>query len=199
MKYIALVLLLSVTFSQDVNRTSEFKTSTFRGRPCDDTEYRDDNGSPAWKNYGGWLSECDSLEDTYNDSVFAEYSKKRAKEKAIQDSIDMASVEDVDFDLDAMWDNTVWVEITDIQDTEVYETEQITAVAGVRGAEAEDEALHHLYYRRSMRGIALIDLQKAYGKLRNKRDELIKVNPNHPKLEKIESLISQLEIKIKST
>jgi hypothetical protein len=98
-----------------------------------------------------------------------------------------------------MWDNTVWVEITDIQDTEVYETEQITAVAGVRGAEAEDEALHHLYYRRSMRGIALIDLQKAYGKLRNKRDELIKVNPNHPKLEKIESLISQLEIKIKST
>ena len=208
MRYLTLIFLISVIFSQDtlvtiqwphIARVSDFKTSTFRGRPCDDTEYRDDNGSPAWKNYGGWLSECDSLEDTYNDSVFAEYSKKRAKEKAIQDSIDMASVEDVDFDLDAMWDNTVWVEITDIQDTEFYETEQITAVAGVRGAEAEDEALHHLYYRRSMRGIALIDLQKAYGKLRNKRDELIKVNPNHPKLEKIESLISQLEIKIKST
>ena len=208
MRYLTLIFLISVIFSQytlvtiqwpHIARVSDFKTSTFRGRPCDDTEYRDDNGSPAWKNYGGWLSECDSLEDTYNDSVFAEYSKKRAKEKAIQDSIDMASVEDVDFDLDAMWDNTVWVEITDIQDTEVYETEQITAVAGVRGAEAEDEALHHLYYRRSMRGIALIDLQKAYGKLRNKRDELIKVNPNHPKLEKIESLISQLEIKIKST
>ena len=208
MRYLTLIFLISVIFSQDtlvtiqwphIARVSDFKTSTFRGRPCDDTEYRDDNGSPAWKNYGGWLSECDSLEDTYNDSVFAEYSKKRAKEKAIQDSIDMASVEDVDFDLDAMGDNTVWVEITDIQDTEVYETEQITAVAGVRGAEAEDEALHHLYYRRSMRGIALIDLQKAYGKLRNKRDELIKVNPNHPKLEKIESLISQLEIKIKST
>ena len=208
MRYLTLIFLISVIFSQDtlvtiqwphIARVSDFKTSTFRGRPCDDSEYRDDNGSPAWKNYGGWLSECDSLEDTYNDSVFAEYSKKRAKEKAIQDSIDMASVEDVDFDLDAMWDNTVWVEITDIQDTEVYETEQITAVAGVRGAEAEDEALHHLYYRRSMRGIALIDLQKAYGKLRNKRDELIKVNPNHPKLEKIESLISQLEIKIKST
>ena len=208
MRYLTLIFLISVIFSQDtlvtiqwphIARVSDFKTSTFRGRPCDDTEYRDDNRSPAWNNYGGWLSECDSLEDTYNDSVFAEYSKKRAKEKAIQDSIDMASVEDVDFDLDAMWDNTVWVEITDIQDTEVYETEQITAVAGVRGAEAEDEALHHLYYRRSMRGIALIDLQKAYGKLRNKRDELIKVNPNHPKLEKIESLISQLEIKIKST
>ena len=206
MRYLTLIFLISVIFSQDtlvtiqwphIARVSDFKTSTFRGRPCDDTEYRDDNGSPAWKNYGGWLSECDSLEDTYNDSVFAEYSKKRAKEKAIQDSIDMASVEDVDFDLDAMWDNTVWVEITDIQDTEVYETEQITAVAGVRGAEAEDEALNHLYYRRSMKGLALIDLQKAYGKLRNTRDKLIELNPNHPKLEKIDNLISQLEYKMK--
>ena len=205
MRYLTLIFLISVIFSQDtlvtiqwphIARVSDFKTSTFRGRPCDDTEYRDDNGSPAWKNYGGWLSECDSLEDTYNDSVFAEYSKKRAKEKAIQDSIDMASVEDVDFDLDAMWDNTVWVEITDIQDTEVYETEQITAVAGVRGAEAEDEALDHLYYRRSMKGLAIMDLQKAYGKLKIKRDELIKINPQHPKIEKVDNLLSQLQIKI---
>ena len=96
-----------------------------------------------------------------------------------------------------MWENTVWVEITDIQDAEVYETEQITAVAGVRGAEAEDEALNHLYYRRSMKGLALIDLQKAYGKLRNTRDKLIELNPNHPKLEKIDNLISQLEYKMK--
>jgi len=48
-----------------------------------------------------------------------------------------------------------------------------------------------------MKGIALMDLQKAYGKLRIKRDELIKVNPNHPKLEKIDNLISQLEYKMK--
>ena len=174
---------------------------TFRGTPCDDTEYRDDNGSPAWKNYGGWLSECDSLWTTYNDSVFAERDRIRRIEKAKQDSIDMTMIDDdiAELDLDAMWDNTVWVEITDIQDAEVYETEQITAVAGVRGAEAEDEALHHLYYRRSMKGIALIDLQKAYGKLRNKKSELIKKDPDHPKLEKINFLLSQLEIKIKNT
>jgi len=30
-----------------------------------------------------------------------------------------------------------------------------------------------------------------------KRDELIKVNPNHPKLKKIDNLISQLEYKMK--
>jgi len=104
---------------------------------------------------------------------------------------------DKEFDLDAMWDNTVWVEITDIEDTIYGEVEQITAVAGVRGAEAEDEALHHLYYRRTMKGIALIDLQKAYGKLRNTKDKLLEKDPNHPKLEKINNLISQLELKMK--
>ena len=195
---IFICLNFQLSYSQ-VTRVSDFKTSTFRGVECDDTEYRDDNGSPAWKNYGGWLSECDSLWTTYNDSVFAERDRIRKMEKAKQDSIDMASIEDIDFDLDAMWDNTVWVEIQDIEDTEVYETEQITAVAGVRGAEAEDEALELLYYRRSMKGIALIDLQKAYGKLRNTKDKLIEKDPNHPKLEKINTLLSQLEIKIKNT
>ena len=109
----------------------------------------------------------------------------------------MASIDEMDFDLDAMWENTVWNEIEDIADAEVYETEQITAVAGVRGAEAEDEALDHLYYRRSMKGIALVDLQKAYGKLQNKKNKLIEINPNHPKLKKINTLISQLQIRMK--
>ena len=77
MKYIALVLLLSVTFSQDVNRTSEFKTSTFMGVECDDTEYRNEWGRPNWKNYGQWLSECDSISTTYYDAEFAERKKKQ--------------------------------------------------------------------------------------------------------------------------
>jgi len=94
-----------------------------------------------------------------------------------------------------MWENTVWEEIQDV--TTIYgEVEQITAVAGVRGAEAEDEALNHLYYRKSMKGLAMIDLQKAYGKLKIKRDELIKINPQHPKIEKVDNLLSQLQIKI---
>ena len=105
---------------------------------------------------------------------------------------------DVELDLDAMWENTVWNEIEDVVDRG-YEVEKVTAVAGVRGAEAEDEALDHLYYRRSMKGLALIDLQKAYGKLKITKDNLIKVDPNHPKLEKINNLISQLEIKMKNT
>ena len=199
MKYLTLILLLSVTYSQDIQRTSEFKRSVAYGQDCDDTEYRDYKGSPAWKGYGGWLSECDSIKSVNIDREFAIKAKQRKREKAIQDSIDMASIDEMDLDLDAMWENTVWEEIQDIGEEIVYETEQITAVAGVRGAEAEDEALHHLYYRRTMKGIALIDLQTAYGKLRNKKEEMIKKDPDHPKLKKINFLLSQLEIKIKNT
>ena len=197
MKYLTLILLLSVTYSQDIQRTSEFKRDVAYGQDCDDTEYRDYKGSPAWKGYGGWLSECDSIRSVNLDREFAERAKIRKREKAIQDSIDMVEIESMDLDLDAMWENTVWEEIQDIGEEIVYETEQITAVAGVRGAEAEDEALDHLYYRRSMKGLALIDLQKAYGKLINTKDKLIEKNPNHPKLEKINNLITQLENKMK--
>ena len=197
MKYLTLILLLSVTYSQDIQRTSEFKRSTAYGQDCDDTEYRDYKGSPAWKGYGGWLSECDSILSVNLDREFAEKRKRQQREKAIQDSIDTqeALTEIDNLDLDAMWENTVWEEIQDV--TDVYgEVETITAVAGVRGAEAEDEALDHLYYRRSMKGLALIDLQKAYGKLMIKRDKILKENPNNPKLERINTLISQLESKI---
>jgi len=210
MKYLALTLLISVTYSQvdkqvfadqGIERTSEFKRDVAYGQDCDDTEYRDYKGSPAWKGYGSWLSECDSIRSVELDKEFAIRAKEKQREKAIQDSIDMATIDDdiAALDMDAMWDNTIWVEITDIEDTIYGEVEQITAVAGVRGAEAEDEALHHLYYRRSMKGIALIDLQKAYGKLQNTKDNLIKKDPNHPKLEKINNLLVQLKIKIKNT
>ena len=195
MKYLTLALLLSVTYSQDINRVSEFKRSSVYGQDCDDTEYRHSNGSPNWKNYGRWISECVSIQTVTLDIEFAERSKQRQREQAIKDSLESLEYENMDFDLDAMWENTVWEEIEDVVTIEA-EVEQITAVAGVRGAEAEDEALDHLYYRRSMKGLALIDLQKAYGKLINKRDELIGVNPNHPKLAKIKKLLIELENKI---
>ena len=101
----------------------------------------------------------------------------------------------LELDLDAMWDNTVWEEIEDVT-TEEFEVEYITAVAGVRGAEAEDEALALLYYRKSMRGISQADYRKAYGKLKNKRDKLYKNNPEHPKLDRLDVLLLELKNKI---
>ena len=194
MRYVALTLILSVIYSQDVQQVSEFKSDVAYGQDCDDTEYRNEWGTPNWKNYGSWLSECDSIRTVTLDREFAERAKIRQREKAIQDSIDTqeALAEIDNLDLDVMWENTVWEEIQDVGETIYGEVEQITAVAGVRGAEAEDEALHHLYYRRSMKGLALIDLQKAYGKLMIKRD-----NVTDPKtIEKIDNLLSQLEARI---
>ena len=196
MKYLTLLLSISVIYSQDIQQVSETKRSSVYGQDCDDTEYRNSNGTPNWKNYGVWLSECDSIQTVTLDREFAERRKKQQREKAIQDSIEALEYEDIDLDMDAMWENTVWEEIQDVVDV-VGEVEQITAVAGVRGAEAEDEALEHLYYRRSMKGLALIDLQKAYGRLMNTKDKLIDIDPKHPKLKKINDLLSQLEIKMK--
>jgi len=220
-KRIVLLIFFCLSYSQDedldLNLDStdfdsdfqsdivEKKQAYFKGRPCDDTEVRNYAGLPAWKNYGEWLSECDSLEDAWNDSVWAiidaKHDAERKKEKAKQDSIRLVDGDpdnfDIDFDMDAMWDNTVWVEITEVAEAEVYEIEGITATAGVRGAEAEDEALALLYYRRSMKGVALIDLQKAYGKLRNKVDKLKEKDKNHPDIQKLNRFIIEIERKIR--
>lgn len=102
---------------------------------------------------------------------------------------------DIDFelDLDAMWENTVWEEIQDVT-TIYYEVEKITAVAGVRGAEAEDEALEHLYYRRSMKKLSKLDLQKALGKLILKKEKMLEKNLD---TSKIDTYIRQVKNKLK--
>ena len=192
-------LSFQLSYSQqgaDITQTSETKRSSFMGQDCDDTEYRNSNGRPNWKNYGRWLSECDSISTTYYDVEFAERRKRQEEKERLAKEKELAEPLE-DLDLDAMWENTVWEEIQDVAESVSYETEYITAVAGVRGAEAEDEALALLYYRRSMKGLSLLDLKKAYGKLQNTKDNLIKKDPNHPKLEKINNLLSQLKIKMK--
>jgi len=181
-----------------LNFQLSYSQSSFRGKPCDDTEVRNYAGLPAWKNYGEWLSECDSLADAYADSTFAiileERNRKKIEEaKKRQEEIDNIDL-DVDLDMDAMWDNTVWNEITDIAESEGYEVENITATAGVRGAEAEDEALALLYYRRSMKGLSKLDLQKALGKLIIKRQRM----PGGVDTKKIDGYILQLKNKLKS-
>ena len=102
---------------------------------------------------------------------------------------------DFELDLDAMWENTVWEEIQDVVSVG-YEVEKITAVAGVRGAEAEDEALNLLYYRRSMKGLSELQLRTALGKLLNKRSKLQKQGTAVP--EEIDKYILVLRNKIKT-
>ena len=193
MKSITFFLLLSVVFSQ------EKYNGQFRGRPCDDTEVRGHSGLPAWKNYGEWLSECDSLADAYADSTFAIILEERSRKLLEEEKRREEEIDNIDFDaeldMDAMWDNTIWVEITEIGEEYIGEVEQITAVAGVRGAEAEDEALALLYYRRSMKGLSKLDLQRALGKLIIKRQKM----SDDSDTKKIDSYIYQLKIKLKNT
>ena len=104
----------------------------------------------------------------------------------------MGDADTTDIDLDALWESTVWEEIDEIVEVE-GEVEQVVSVAGVRGAEAEDEALEHLYYRKSMKGLSQIELQKALGKLLKKRS-IIK---DTIALQKINGYINQIEKKLK--
>ena len=106
------------------------------------------------------------------------------------DDIDLDTV---NLDLDALWENTVWEEIQDVT-TIYYEVEKITAVAGVRGAEAEDEALEHLYYRRSMKKLSKLDLQKALGKLILKKEKMLEKNLD---TSQINTYIRQIQVKLK--
>ena len=187
-------LNFQLSYSQDVQRTSEIKRDVAYGQDCDDTEYRNEWGTPNWKNYGKWLTECDSIRTVNLDKEFAERDRIKKLEKAKQDSIEMIEMKSIDLDLDAMWENTVWEEIQEIGEEVIYETEYITAVAGVRGAEAEDEALEHLYYRKSMKGLAKLDIQKALGKLIIRRE---KMSDDHKDAKKIDGYISQLKLKLK--
>ena len=106
-----------------------------------------------------------------------------------------AYTQDEDLDLDAMWDNTVWNEIENVAD-EGYEVEKVTAVAGVRGAEAEDEALHHLYYRQSMKGPSKVELNKALGKLLNTLTSLKEKDPSHAKIPEVTHYVIQIYKKL---
>ena len=109
-------------------------------------------------------------------------------------SIQPSYSQNEELDLDAMWENTVWEEIEDVANAG-FEVEKVTAVAGVRGAEAEDEALSLLYYRKSMKGLSELQLRKALGKLLNKRSKLRKEGTEVP--EEIDKYILVLRNKLK--
>ena len=104
----------------------------------------------------------------------------------------LGGADTTDIDLDALWETTIWEEIDEIIEVE-GEVEQVITAAGVRGAEAEDEALEHLYYRKSMNKLTKVDLESALGKLLKKKS-----NTKNPiTLQKINGYINQIKNKLK--
>ena len=65
----------------DIRQTSESKRDVVYGQDCDDTEYRNEWGTINWKNYGRWLSECDSIQSVTLDKEFAPKEQNNDKEK----------------------------------------------------------------------------------------------------------------------
>ena len=103
----------------------------------------------------------------------------------------LGDADSTEIDFDALWESTVWEEIEEINEIE-GEVEQVVSVAGVRGAESEDEALEHLYYRKSMKGLSQTELKKALGRLLKTKS----IVTDTLKLLKINRYIEQLEKKI---
>ncbi|MBI2504552.1 MAG: tetratricopeptide repeat protein [Candidatus Latescibacteria bacterium] len=78
-----------------------------------------------------------------------------AEEAAQTDTAKAATKEDEE------WLNTVWTQVDDMVKKEDLKLQQTVTVAGVRGAEAEDQVLDKLYYKGAKRYPSQDKLKKA--------------------------------------
>ncbi len=85
------------------------------------------------------------------------------------------------------WLNTVWTQVDDMVEQEVLQKQEIVTVAGVRGAEAEDNILAKLYYKGGKRYPSQDKLVKAIKTLQ----EAISKNPKSPNTPKQKFFVAQ--------
>jgi len=89
--------------------------------------------------------------------------------------------------VDDDWLNTVWTQVDDMVKEEDFKTQEIVTVAGVRGAEAEDNILSKLYYKGGKRAPDQKKLLKAIETL----EKSIKENPKGENTPKQKYFIAQ--------
>ena len=68
--------------------------------------------------------------------------------------------------VDEEWLNTIWTQVDDMVEQEEYKLQETVTVAGVRGAEAEDQILDKLYYKGAKRYPSQEKLRKAIDTLK---------------------------------
>lgn len=88
-----------------------------------------------------------------------------AEEAAKTDTTKAATKEDEE------WLNTVWTQVDDMVKKEDLKLQQTVTVAGVRGAEAEDQILDKLYYKGAKRYPSQDKLKKAIETLQQSIDK----------------------------
>jgi len=89
--------------------------------------------------------------------------------------------------VDDDWLNTVWTQVDDMVQEEDFKTQEIVTVAGVRGAEAEDNILYKLYYKGGKRAPSQSKLLKAIETLQ----KAISDNPKGENVSKQKYFIAQ--------
>lgn len=97
--------------------------------------------------------------------------------------------------VDDDWLNTVWTQVDDMVKEEDFKTQDIVTVAGVRGAEAEDNILAKLYYKGGKRAPDQKKLLKAIETL----EKAIKDNPKGENVDKQKYFIAQCYEKLGRT
>jgi tetratricopeptide (TPR) repeat protein len=88
---------------------------------------------------------------------------------------------------DEDWLNTVWTQVDDMVKEEEYKLQETVTVAGVRGAEAEDNILAKLYYKGGKRYPSQDKLVKA---IKTLQDALAK-DPKSPSAPKQKFFVAQ--------
>jgi tetratricopeptide (TPR) repeat protein len=94
--------------------------------------------------------------------VLAEEAVTKAPAPKADQKAEAAAAEDVDED----WLNTMWTQVDDMVKEEEFKLQETVTVAGVRGAEAEDNILSKLYYKGGKRYPSQDKLNKAIKTLR---------------------------------
>ena len=97
--------------------------------------------------------------------------------------------------VDDDWLNTVWTQVDDMVKEEDFKTQEIVTVAGVRGAEAEDNILDKLYYKGGKRYPNQSKLLKAIETL----EKAIEKNPKGKDVPKQKYFIAQCYEKLGRT
>ncbi len=88
---------------------------------------------------------------------------------------------------------TTWKKVGKLtKEVRSFKTEKATTVAGVRGAEAEDEAVKHLYFKGGSKYPSRLELKNAITLL----DAFIKENPDDESVPQSQYFISQCHVQL---
>ena len=117
-----------------------------------------------------------------------------AQDNAAQSQDDTAEAQAL-APIDVDWLNTMWTQVDDMVKEEEFKLQETVTVAGVRGAEAEDNILTKLYYKGGKRYPSQEKLTKAIDTLK----KALAKNPKSPVAPKQKFFIAQCFEKLGKT